>query len=1155
MVDNKPSAQLSLPGIALVVIALGVFAISDTAFVPTRPDVSSELTSTAEDVRARLWQDPFEAIETHRGSKHTSKKTKDKVEVDEKFQRLESRISNYSMYQDQQHRVCDVNPKATARKIAELARIKLKIKALEENAGAVTEITKKKKEKKKIEAGFVRTSAHTIGELRCQIQRKYEENVVEHNSAIPDKQKDFYSHSKKSLDLHIVAVMVPGGPYAEDRETRIRSRYAVISALSSAGYYPSDAEHIGYMDFASLCNWSLKGYLPDSRYCDWPATIPYEWFKSTGDAHKNDAAEKAEEILVLWLDDAEISFAQPLEMLHRLNFGLTPGKYEGVANSKNNMTIKFDVLGPASSTTLVTMYKEAEEICFETELVNCQSKGDSSTKNTKSNALAKSAIRIFSYRSTIDNYAINKTIAAGKDKGDDPAQWLFIRNKSSADQDDSWFNLQRTISTDKVLVDGLLCELLRRGVNPYYHNTDFSGYSDCANFMQSGLNENTLLSDKKPQDYVVLIGESDTLYSRNFHDLFHDKIKEKSGDREPVWLWHYNYFRGIDGSIETSDSGASKKDNESSEKTSLRRPVGENQYDYLRRLGQKLIERANEITGKGSIRAIGIVGSDTYDKLLVLQALRNKFPDVVFFTTDLDARMLHAEENKWARNLVVASGYGLSPELESACKPKPKRRDSVIPFRDSYQTSLYTAALAATDTTENKLLNPGVSKIFEIGNKYAIEYTTTKKYHSNNRFILYSGLLFLLLVLLMYQTSNKTRFYLLISAATIILVISWVALFDTEHSTEYYEMLSGTSIWPSLIIRMFAAVLSLFLILFALSVLKDNTNDIKKEYGLDVNSDSPGVFDRIFISAWGCRYVEEAGGEKYRIDIHGLMSQYFTLGSTLWWSIRVALMLTLYIFITVVFLSSFPDLPYAPSSDKSSATAQEYVKHISGFLYLFLVFFVVDVTKLNARFVILVSKCKVEWPRILLEKYNRTYGVNEEVAEEKLKLDLIVLRSKAVDMLIFLPFIVLTLMIVSRSTYFDRWYMSVQLALVVLLGACIALSSAIRLRRSAKMVRAHALDNLEAIYKKLIYAECKRDVKKETQTDEDKTFKKKALSESEICNAKMSVRVSRIIDDVKSLNEGPFAPIAQHPIVSAIAMPFGGVGGLYLIDYFANVGV
>src|SRR5262249_23102570 len=54
--------------------------------------------------------------------------------------------------------------------------------------------------------------------------------------------------TRRLIDTNAVLVLpvtVPGGPYSEDRESRIRSRFAVVSALSEAGYAPSDAEHLG----------------------------------------------------------------------------------------------------------------------------------------------------------------------------------------------------------------------------------------------------------------------------------------------------------------------------------------------------------------------------------------------------------------------------------------------------------------------------------------------------------------------------------------------------------------------------------------------------------------------------------------------------------------------------------------------------------------------------------------------------------------------------------------------------------------------------------------------------------------------------------------------------------------------------------------------
>jgi hypothetical protein len=45
----------------------------------------------------------------------------------------------------------------------------------------------------------------------------------------------------------ILGITVPGGPYPENGEARMRFRYAVVSALDVAKYEPVDEDHIGYM--------------------------------------------------------------------------------------------------------------------------------------------------------------------------------------------------------------------------------------------------------------------------------------------------------------------------------------------------------------------------------------------------------------------------------------------------------------------------------------------------------------------------------------------------------------------------------------------------------------------------------------------------------------------------------------------------------------------------------------------------------------------------------------------------------------------------------------------------------------------------------------------------------------------------------------------
>ena len=98
-------------------------------------------------------------------------------------------------------------------------------------------------------------------------------------------------------------------------------------------------------------------------------------------------------------------------------------------------------------------------------------------------------------------------------------------------------------------------------------------------------------------------------------------------------------------------------------------------------------------SGRGvrlGVTAIGVLGNDTYDKLLVLDALRGYFPRAVFFAADLDARLIGREVRRSTRNLVVASSYGLRlrPDLQRAAPP----------FRDTYQTGIYLSTRVAMDS-------------------------------------------------------------------------------------------------------------------------------------------------------------------------------------------------------------------------------------------------------------------------------------------------------------------------------------------------------------------------------------------------------------------------------------------------------------------------
>jgi hypothetical protein len=262
-------------------------------------------------------------------------------------------------------------------------------------------------------------------------------------------------------------------------------------------------------------------------------------------------------------------------------------------------------------------------------------------------------------------------------------------------------------------------------------------------------------------NHLVLIAEWDTFYARMVSLTYRAKLAVLQEKGEPLTLqkylkdyrngnrpsptnFHsYYYLRGLDGQTVVSDTPASNKpDRTDASKPRLasvdafrqweadaNKAEGPSQLDYLARLGDLLQELEVNLRHNhgGQIKAIGIVGSDVYDTLIILQALRSRFPDALFFTTDLDARFWHPKEMKWARNLIVLSGYGLA--LDS------QLQRGVSPFRGSGQTAQFAATLAALGDTNLVDLATAPARRFEIGKHGAIDLSVLPGVLTSNNLV------------------------------------------------------------------------------------------------------------------------------------------------------------------------------------------------------------------------------------------------------------------------------------------------------------------------------------------------------------------------------------------------------------------------------------
>jgi len=262
-------------------------------------------------------------------------------------------------------------------------------------------------------------------------------------------------------------------------------------------------------------------------------------------------------------------------------------------------------------------------------------------------------------------------------------------------------------------------------------------------------------------------------------------------------------------------------------------------------------------TGHG-VRAVALLGSDVYDKLLILRALRPELPGALFITTDLDAQFLHPSEYSWARGLMIATTYGLQTSRNFQMH--------TMPFRDSYQTSVYLATRIVFNTkfredigiangqsrekhddqapsTQSLMYEKIPPQVFEVGRQRLVPLKANEKVegawnYSDNRSYatpMAIGVLAisLLAIFALHQLRPMAGRVVFVSMA-MVLVFTLLGLLIYQNTSsgsgEPIDITSGASSWPAVLIRVFAALLSLIFIWIVVDQLRRNWQDLGNRF-------------------------------------------------------------------------------------------------------------------------------------------------------------------------------------------------------------------------------------------------------------------------------------------------------------------------------------
>lgn len=997
------------------------------------------------------------------------------------------------------------------------------------------------------------------------------------------------SEGNAITNITVLEIMISGRSSVEDSELRRRSRYSAVAALNEAGYAPTDPDHIGMFEvpwpeaaqlecemYRTLIGTNLGSVDPetarslmdrasaDYRGHNWKLPvlaqftnsprlrIAFEWFEKNQvqpprplkktppgvpaaiAAGPDTNSAPAAAVLVWWLPDDAFE-SHPLIRLAQLRKSL--GKS---FNRRGKATNEFRLTSDDEAANQVRFTKEVHFKLINPNLPNILEDQHATTNrsNTGGSTSWLGDTEIYSAWSTTPDALLAR--------GDPGHHRETIRH----DLEDWGIRFYNGICTDDDLATNLVTELRLRGVD---------------------------LRDE--QNVVAVISDWDTEYGRALPATFAAAILtagptvrnfvtavtglENGSLNWPTNLETFSYLRGIDGLLpgQTPPKTDDKDEKSGSDQIGeLEKPEGQSQLDYMPRLAEELRKRAKEGEREGrDLKAIGVLGSDVYDKLLLLQALHNEFPNVIFFTTDLDARLIHPAELPWSRNLIVASSFDL--ELGE------NLQQNIPPFRDSYQTGEFLACMAALGHVPTELLDRVAPKIFEIGRRGAYRldvvngnsldgwlYRTRPTFNPGK--ILIIVVLGLILVAIFNPAVGRalspvrwvqpvvgqggketeritlhpkrlvSQPWLWFVIAVILLaagVAAWLVAPDARRQDgEPFSLFDGVSIWPCEIILVGACLLALGFFGYAYHKLDESNEELSTRF-------FKGTLDSGFIRLermWKllpAQWIEFDSGSPHPADALQLWNQSLKLGRRWRRFRRVAPAVVVFLVFSWLLFRQL-GIPFRPVRGGTSTQADMWICIFSAVALVALNFFVSDTALLCRRFIERLTEKPAIWPATTIDEFKKARGMKSEDLGGWISLQLIARRTDTVGRFIYYPFVVLLVMVVARNSFFTHFDWPPALLAFFAFSTGLAAYSAWGLRQATEEARKREIERLG-----------------------DRLVKAKATGDENDAAA-----IEFTIQQMKDLDEGAFAPWSQQPVLHAILGTFGGTGLLGLAQYLIN---
>jgi hypothetical protein len=201
-------------------------------------------------------------------------------------------------------------------------------------------------------------------------------------------------------------------------------------------------------------------------------------------------------------------------------------------------------------------------------------------------------------------------------------------------------------------------------------------------------------------------------------------------------------------------------------------------------------------------------------------------------------------------------------------------------------------------------------------------------------------------------------------------------------------------------------------------------------------------------------------------------------------------------------------------------------------VFVFVVFYVVDATRLTERFIHRFGDGVTRWPEHVQRRLAVDRNLDPAHLPGYLDVQFVAYHTQEIGRLFYFPFLMLTLLVAARNELFAPWTWPPCLLAINLTSALLVFLSAFHIRRSAQRVRRQAIESLQDL--QVRFSGGDEEEYKWTILLDDQGTRKACVA------SKYGEKIKAMIEELQEVQKGAYAKVLRDNSVTAALLPAVG---------------